>query len=144
MLISRIYILRSNNSFFWEVNMLKQTKHFLLSTFVIMLVFGFWVRLSYLAPVQATAGPVLESHGWDKDSCDICHRKLSDWHEEYFGYFDNCTMCHEGAIVTPHPISGSYSFCLGCHESITPSHDRMFPFEKASYQADCLGCHPAN
>jgi hypothetical protein len=124
--------------------MIKNTKMFLLLTAIVMLLFGIWMRASFLVPPQTAAGPVLVTHGWDKDTCDICHRKSVDWHEKTFGFFNSCKLCHEGGKKTPHGTTGSFSYCLGCHETIVPSHDRMFPFKNATYKEDCLGCHPGN
>ena len=125
----------------------KKTMQFVLFSLVVMVLFGFLVRGVILVPKQAVAGPVwqLERDGHDEGSntsCDICHRKEEDFHKETFGYFDDCMVCHGGENATPHGISGSFEFCLGCHEDIVPSHDEMFPFEKASYDVNCVGCHP--
>ncbi|EEG78683.1 hypothetical protein [Dethiobacter alkaliphilus] len=125
----------------------KKTTQFLIFSLVVMVLFGFLVRGVILAPKQAVAGPVLESHDLGpryEDTCDVCHRNEIEFHEDLFGYFDDCMLCHGGEIVTPHGTTGNFEYCLGCHDDIVPSHDEMFPFDDASYEADCLGCHPAN
>jgi hypothetical protein len=125
----------------------KKTQQFFLFSVVVMILFGFLVRGVVLAPKQTAAGPELISHDLSakyEGKCDICHNKEIDWHEETFGYFDDCMNCHGGAPKTPHPTGGSQSFCLGCHEDIVPAHDQMFPFTKATYKEDCLGCHPGS
>lgn len=124
----------------------KKTMQFFLFSLVVMFFFAIFVRGVVMRPKQQAAGPRLVSHDLGpryEGRCDICHNKEISWHEDTFGFFDDCMLCHGGAPNTPHATGGTFSYCLGCHEDIVESHDRMFPFTKATYE-NCVGCHPAN
>jgi hypothetical protein len=124
--------------------MYKEAKLFFVFSLVLMIIFGYGVRVLLFAPKQPVGGTILTSHDTNIGVCNACHAGQREWHERVFGEFnlDNCMTCHGDAPKTPHAIEGAMATCDKCHADIVLSHSEMFNFPGTSYD-DCLACHPA-